>query len=325
MHETDYIAWLRARTGPQPLLLVYTTAVIFNPHGEVLIQHRTDFDWWSLPGGMLERGEDLPSCLRREVFEETGLHVAPGRLEGIFSHPDYTLTYPHGDVVQPWAVCFTCHITGGTLRIDGQETRALRFYPPGEALAHMPPQHRAMLRHALDCNPTPMLEPAVYAPADRPDYLSMLRHRVGTACIIMPGAAAVIRDGKGKVLAMQRSDFGTWDMPGGWCDLGETVTATVVREVREETGLEVQPSRLLGLYSNPAWQVCYPNGDRVRPIGALFECKIIGGTLRADGAEALAVDFVDPTGQGKHVLDRSPLHDVFWHDVNHPQAEPFIR
>jgi 8-oxo-dGTP pyrophosphatase MutT (NUDIX family) len=127
------------------------------------------------------------------------------------------------------------------------------------------------------------------------------------------------------VLATHRSDFGTWDMPGGWCELGETSTGTAVREVREETGLDVRPVRLLGVYSDPAWQITYPNGDQMRPIGAMYACEITGGELRADGAESLDVAFIDPHGQGKHDIDDSPLHRVFWQDVSNPRPEPYIR
>lgn len=321
----DYIGWLRAQTGHQPLLLVYTTAVIFNEDGEVLIQHRADFEWSGLPGGLLEPDEDLSACVVREVYEETGLNVAIERLEGVFSHPDYTLIYPHGDVVQPWTVCFTCRITGGQLRADGKETTGLQFYPPAETFTYMPPQHRAMLHHALGCDPDPVLEPAVHAPPDQSDYILRLRDHVGSSCLIAPGVTAVVRDARGYVLATLRRDFGTWDLPGGWCELGETVTASVVRETREETGLEVRPLRMTGIYSNPNWMITYPNGDQVRPIGAMFECEIVGGELRADGDESLEVAFVDPTGQGEDGLDDSPLHRVFWHDASHPRAEPYIR
>ncbi|MBN1286502.1 MAG: NUDIX domain-containing protein, partial [Anaerolineae bacterium] len=229
----DYITWLRAQTGPRPLLLVYAAAAIFNDAGEVLLQHRSDFAWAGLPGGLLERGENLSECVVREVYEETGLHVEVERLEGVFSHPDYTLTYPHGDVVQPWTVCFTCRIAGGMLRPDGHETTDLKFYPPAEALTYMPPQHRAMLRYALDRAPWPVLEPPVYAPPDRREHILKLRESVGAACVIFPGVTAAVRDGRGRVLATLRRDFGTWDMPGGWCELGETATAAVIRETRE--------------------------------------------------------------------------------------------
>ncbi|MCZ7545828.1 MAG: NUDIX domain-containing protein [Anaerolineae bacterium] len=144
----------------------------------------------------------------------------------------------------------------------------------------------------------------------------------------LPGAATVVRDVNGRVLAIRRGDLGTWDMPGGWCELGETATGTAVREVHEETGLHVRPTRLIGVYSNPAWIVRYPNGDEVRPVGALFECGVIGGRLRADGVEALDVAFIDPDAPdtlGTSPLDASPLHAAFWEDARHPRPEPYLR
>ncbi|MBN1286543.1 MAG: hypothetical protein JXB47_14185, partial [Anaerolineae bacterium] len=86
-----------------------------------------------------------------------------------------------------------------------------------------------------------------------------------------------------------------------------------------------RPVRMTGIYSDPSWVITYPNGDQVRPIGAMFECEIVGGILCADGGESLEVAFVDPTGQGEERLDYSPLHQVFWHDVSHPSDRPYIR
>lgn len=67
------------------------------------------------------------------------------------------------------------------------------------------------------------------------------------------GAAAVITDGHGRVLLV-RHTYGerNWELPGGVGDDGESADATVVREVREETGLEVAAERLTGIYWEPA-------------------------------------------------------------------------
>ena len=321
----DYVAWIRGHVGRQPILLVYATAIVFGDDGRVLVQRRADFAWPGLPGGVLEPDEDLATCARRETFEETGLEVSITRLVGIYSDPAYNLRYPNGDQIQQWTVCFACRIERGQLRPDGREIRALRFETPADVMPRLPLHYQHMLRDALAATSSPAIERVLTAPPGQPGHIDALRRRVGRARVMLPGVAAVVRDARGRVLAIRRRDFGTWDMPGGWCDLGETSTGTAVREVYEETGLHVRPTRLIGVYSNPAWVVRYPNGDEVRPIGALFECGVIGGALRAGRDEALDAAFIDPTDRGEHPIDDSPLHAVFWDDVRHPCPEPYIR
>jgi 8-oxo-dGTP pyrophosphatase MutT (NUDIX family) len=65
--------------------------------------------------------------------------------------------------------------------------------------------------------------------------------------VIRPGVAAVIFD-EGRVLLQRRDDTGRWGLPGGGVEPGESVRQALIREVREETGLEVEPLRLIGVY-----------------------------------------------------------------------------
>src|SRR5438045_8375170 len=68
---------------------------------------------------------------------------------------------------------------------------------------------------------------------------------------IRPGVSAIILTPEG-LLLQRRSDNGLWGLPGGGVEPGESVSEAIVREVREETGLEVAPGRLVGVYSAPA-------------------------------------------------------------------------
>src|SRR6476619_316959 len=109
--------------------------------------------------------------------------------------------------------------------------------------------------------------------------------------VIRAGVAAVICDGE-RVLLQRRDDNGRWGLPGGGVDPGESVRTAIVREVREETGLDVEPLRLIGVYSYPAHHqvITYPDGNVIHYVSVVFECAIRGGTL-ACGAESLDLGF----------------------------------
>jgi len=80
--------------------------------------------------------------------------------------------------------------------------------------------------------------------------------------------------------------------PGGAVDPDETPADALVREVWEETGLWVEPKRLLGVFGGPDFRVRYANRDEVAYVMSLFECEPVGGDLRANGEEITDVRFV---------------------------------
>jgi 8-oxo-dGTP pyrophosphatase MutT (NUDIX family) len=146
------------------------------------------------------------------------------------------------------------------------------------------------------------------------DYVARLRACVGHDLLVLPSAAACIRDERGRILLLRRGDGdiadgdiadgdiadgdirrdGLWSMPGGALDPGERLDQAVVREVREETGLEVEPVAVIGVYSDPENIHTYPNGDRVQPITTFFECRVVGGALQPDMDEILGARYFGP-------------------------------
>ncbi|GAB3452648.1 NUDIX domain-containing protein [Streptomonospora sediminis] len=80
----------------------------------------------------------------------------------------------------------------------------------------------------------------------------------------------VVRD-DGKVLVIKRADDGRWVPPGGVLELNEAPAAGVVREVLEETGVEVEPERLIGVYKNMVLGVV-SLAFRCRPVGGSAQC-----------------------------------------------------
>lgn len=99
---------------------------------------------------------------------------------------------------------------------------------------------------------------------------------------IGPGVSAFIFDVDGRILMEKRSDSGLWGLPGGSMEIGESAEEAVVREVAEETGLEVEVERLLGVHTDPrkGAVAAYPDGNVVHFVSIVFECRRLSGDLR---------------------------------------------
>jgi len=81
--------------------------------------------------------------------------------------------------------------------------------------------------------------------------------------------AGVIVDDDGRALLVQRRDNHHWEPPGGVLELGESIDDGLRREVREETGLDIEPTMLTGVYKNMKRGI----------IALVFRCRITGGEL----------------------------------------------
>ena len=145
---------------------------------------------------------------------------------------------------------------------------------------------------------------------------------VHKATVLRPSVSAILRDGDGRILLQRRSDNGRWGLPGGSVEIGESVGEAIMREVREETGLDVEVERLIGVYSDPALQVVrYRSGDVVHYISTLLACRILGGSLRTC-AETLDLRFFDPAGLPDDLL---PMHRIRIADALANRPAAFIR
>lgn len=92
------------------------------------------------------------------------------------------------------------------------------------------------------------------------------------------GCSAVIFDeAHQKVLLTRRADNGLWCVPGGKMEAGESAKECCQREVFEETGLQIEPRRLIGVYSNRDQLVIYPDGNKVQIVVLSFEAEIVSG------------------------------------------------
>lgn len=94
---------------------------------------------------------------------------------------------------------------------------------------------------------------------------------------------AVIHEGK--ILLTQREDFETWILPSGGVEEGESLAQAAIRETKEETGLDVELTGLVGVYSRLS--------NMPAAHAALFTTKLIGGEIRLQAGETIAVEWFD--------------------------------
>ena len=140
-------------------------------------------------------------------------------------------------------------------------------------------------------------------------------------------SAVVWRSGPGaggrELLLMQRSDNAHWGLPGGYVELGESVSEAVVREVQEETGVRIAPGRLVGVYSDPASMVMeYPGGRRVHAVNLCFEAAAVGQGPATTPDEALASGYFALDALPEPLV---PIHRVRIEDAAAGRSEASVR
>jgi mutator protein MutT len=123
------------------------------------------------------------------------------------------------------------------------------------------------------------------------DYYKKLRKKVGNEIIFMPSVAAVIRNNFGQILFQNKGNGEKWSLPAGAVEPGEAPAEAVVREVWEETGLIVLPTKLLGIFGGKDFRYQYPNGHQVEYSIFMFECIVKNGELSPKDSETAELSF----------------------------------
>lgn len=121
--------------------------------------------------------------------------------------------------------------------------------------------------------------------------MGVLKHRF---VLLQDGAAAIIVNSEGQILLQSRADRDKWGLPGGRQELGERFQDTVLREVKEETNLDVKEEdlELIDIVSGASRRNDYPNGDVVINNTALYCIRNYSGELKWD-SESKNMKFFD--------------------------------
>lgn len=116
---------------------------------------------------------------------------------------------------------------------------------------------------------------------------------VGHRPLLMVACGVFVFDDRNRVLLVQRADDGTWCVPGGSMELGETPEETAKRECFEETGLCVHDLKLYNVISGETSHFIYPNGDEVYAVDINYVCRSFSGTLKRQEDEVLQARFFE--------------------------------
>jgi ADP-ribose pyrophosphatase YjhB (NUDIX family) len=129
---------------------------------------------------------------------------------------------------------------------------------------------------------------------------------------IKPAAAVALFDSDGRILLLRRKDNDKWTMPGGTMDFGESLGHCAVREVREETGFDIELGGLIGTYTDPNILIAYSDGEVRQEFTLVYAAQIKGGELAIDheSKEAVWVPIADALNLPLADSQRRRLEDV---------------
>ncbi|GIP44623.1 DNA mismatch repair protein MutT [Paenibacillus sp. J45TS6] len=122
-----YVESLREIVGNTPLILVRPSILILNKTGEILLVRYQD-NTWGVPGGLMELGESVEECAKREVKEEIGLQIKNLTLFGVFSGKELYTKLRNGHEYYNIIIGYICTDYEGEIKPDGAEVVEAKFY-----------------------------------------------------------------------------------------------------------------------------------------------------------------------------------------------------
>lgn len=121
-------------------------------------------------------------------------------------------------------------------------------------------------------------------------YVKHIRSMIGHQLLLLAGANVIILDKHQDVLLQHRTD-GSWGLPGGLLEPGESLEQTAIREVKEETNIDIHELHHLNVFSGPEYTFTLKNKDVINVITSLYYSVDWSGEIINDPEEGRALDF----------------------------------
>ena len=143
-----------------------------------------------------------------------------------------------------------------------------------------------------------------------------------TANSLVPSVTAAVRDDTGRILLIHKIDNDYWALPGGAMEIGESVADAAVRETHEETGVLIEITGLVGIYTDPGHVMAYDDGEVRQEFSVCFHARPISGEPRQDDTETKAAKWVDPADVRRLIIHPSMRRRIV--DAIAARSEPQI-
>jgi ADP-ribose pyrophosphatase YjhB (NUDIX family) len=147
-------------------------------------------------------------------------------------------------------------------------------------------------------------------------YIEYLRNMVGHNKVIVNATAIVIPDERDRILLQKRSDNGLWGLPGGLLEMDETIEEGAIREVKEETNLDIVITQFIGVFVNPDMR--WRDIDEAKVYSYGFIGKTIGGSLEINDDESTELRyFAKSELPPVHSVDNQDIIDAYYKQKSH--------
>ena len=294
-----YVSDLRKKVGHTPLMAPAAMAIIYDEEKRaILLERRTDNGLWCVPGGALELGEDFIDGLKREIKEETNLEIRNPELFAL--QGGIHMVYPNGDEMYYSDAVYVVKEFSGKLGADSESDRLCWVN-----IEELPEIMSTQENYIQDFVNKIKAEESM---AD--NYIRRIRSKVGHDKIILTFAGGCIFNEKGEVLLQRRGNSNKWGFPGGAIEIGETPQMAAIREAKEETGLDVEVGRIIGVFTD--LDITYASGDQAQSVVIAYELKPVGGELYCDQVETTELRYYSKD-EKPELFTKS--HEDLWNEI----------
>jgi ADP-ribose pyrophosphatase YjhB (NUDIX family) len=144
-------------------------------------------------------------------------------------------------------------------------------------------------------------------------YIAKIRAPVVDEYLMLNACAVVVVNEKNEVLLQKRSDNGLWGLPGGLMELNETIQEAAIREVKEETNLDIVLKRFIGIFVNPFMR--WREKDLAKIYSFAFLAEIVGGELMVNDTESTELKYFSFENLPEiHSMDNLEIINAYYHN-----------